>query len=39
MKKKKQSAMKEEKKRKNEPSDCGEPLRVREQKDAADADL
>jgi hypothetical protein len=39
MKKKKRSAMKEEKKRKNEPSDCGEPLRVRELKGAAGADL
>ena len=30
--------MKEEKKRKNEPSGYGEPLRVREQKGAAGAD-
>jgi hypothetical protein len=30
--------MKEEKKRKNVPSGCGEPLRIREQKDAAGAD-
>ena len=39
MKKKKRSAMKEEKKRKNEPSDCGEPLCIREQKGAVGVDL
>ena len=39
MKKKKRSAMKEEKKSKNEPSDCGEPLRIHEQKGVAGVDL
>ena len=29
----------EEKKRKNKPSDCGEPLRVHEQKGTAGVDL
>ena len=40
MKKKEEvSKMKEEKKRKNEPSGCGELLHVCEQKGAAGADL
>ena len=39
MKKKKRSAMKEEKKRKNEPSDCGKLLCIHEQKDVAGTDL